>query len=156
MWPFDYFAKRKYNRRYKAAVIVLLGAYMFEKLAPDEKARVESEVNDNFNRTDNPAVAWRRQMKWSAMAAYRAAAMDRVGIQPAIPGLSWSQLFQPWHLWRKVPEWPRKAFDSRPTLLIYDYHPFDPSIADAKRFLRSSGICIPNADPVEDRHQYDG
>ena len=122
---------------------------MFEKLAPNDKARVESEVNDNFNRTDTPAVASRAVLKSDVMAAFRAAAMDRLGLQPSVPDLSWSQLFKPWSLWRKVPEWPRKAYDSRVDVLIYDYHPFDPATADARTFLRSNGLSIPDVNPVE-------
>jgi len=144
MWPFDYIHKRRYERRYKAAVIVFLGTYMFDKLDANEKARVESEVDDNFNRTDTPAIAWRGILKRDDMAANRAAAMDRLDIQPSIPNLSWAKLFEPWRFWRKIPEWPRKASDDRPFRLVYDYHWLYSATLDAKNFLRRSGFNIPD------------
>jgi len=147
MWPFDYIRRRKYGRRYKAALIVFLGAYMFERLDRDNKARVEAELSDNFNRTDTPAVAWMRVATWDLIAAFRAAAMDRIGIEPIIPGLSWTPLFKPWGFWRKLPEWPRRAFDARAAILIDEYRPMDQATADAKKFLRDNGMNIPDADP---------
>ena len=95
MWQFDYFRKRTYERRYKAAIIVFLGAYMFERLDANQRARVEVELTENFNRTDTPDIAWRRIAKWDAIAAFRATAMDRVGIESTIPGLTWTHLFKP-------------------------------------------------------------
>ncbi|MEQ1516299.1 MAG: hypothetical protein ABL931_07410 [Usitatibacteraceae bacterium] len=136
MWPFDSFRKRNYDRKHKAALIVLLGAYMFERMSPDEKARVESEVDDNFNRTDTPAIAWRHAINVEAMAAYRAAAMDRLGVQPVLLNLSWSQLFEPWRRWRKVPEWPRKSYDSRVDDLMNEYRPLEQASIDAEQLLR--------------------
>lgn len=124
-----------------------MGTYIYEMLSPDERVRVESEVDENFNRTDTPAVAWRHVLKWDDMAANRAAAMDRLGVPTSVLSLSWSQLFEPWRLWRKVPGWwPRKSYDSRPFVLVYDWHPFDPATVDAKNFLRRSGISIPDVD----------
>lgn len=147
MWPFSYFGRRRFDRRRKAALIVLLGAWMYEKSPVDVKDRLDSEVDENFNRTDTPAVAWRGILKADAMAAHRAAAMDRLGIPPSIPDLSWAQLFEPWHIWRKVPEWPRKAYDGRPDLLVNDYRLFDPASAEARLFLRTNGLNFPDFYP---------
>lgn len=155
MWPFD-IRERRHERRYKAALIVLLGNYSFEKLTDDEKARVESEVNDNFDRTGDPSIAWRAVLRRDDMAANRAAAMERLDLQPSIPNLSWAQLFEPWRFWRKIPEWPRKASDDRPFRLIYDYHWFDMATLDAKNFLRCNGLNIPDIEPPENPRKYYG
>jgi hypothetical protein len=147
MWPFDRLRKRKYDRRHKAALIVLLGAHMSTQLDAAQKARVESEMNANFNRSDTPAAGWQRWAQWDAIAAFRAAAMERVGIEPRIPGLSWSQLFKPWAHWRKWPQWPvMRDFDNRPAFVLLDFRLLDSATEDAKVFLRNNGITIPEAD----------
>lgn len=129
---------------------------MFEDLPADEKLRVESEVDDNFNRTDTPAIAYRVNLNSDDLAANRAAAMDRLGLQPSIPNLSWTQLFEPWRFWRKIPEWPRKASDDRPFRLVYDYHWLDSATLDAKNYLRSSGFNIPAMESRETPGKYYG
>jgi hypothetical protein len=147
MWPFDAFRKRKYDRQYNAALIVFLGTHMFERLSADQRARVAAEMDENFNRTDTPAVAWRRCAAWNVLAAYRAAAMARLGIAPIIPSLSWATLFRPWRIWRKVIEWPRQSSDDRAAVLVDDYDPMGRAYADAKKYLRDNGMNIPDADP---------
>jgi len=156
VWPFDRLCKRKHDRRYKAALIVLLGASMFDNLDGEQKARVESEVNDNFNRTDTPAIAWNRLVAWDLISAFRAAAMDRLSLEPSVAGLTWSQLFEPWRFWRKVPQWPRRAFDARAATLIYDFRPFDPATAEAAQFLRNCGVYIPDKLPTSSHAISDG
>jgi hypothetical protein len=143
MWPIDQLRRRRYHRRYKAALIVLLGAHMFPRLDPARRAQVEAEMSANFNRSDTPAAGWRRSAQWDTIAAFRAAAMEQVGIEPPIPGLSWSQLFAPWAHWRKWPQWPvMRNFDSRPAYAVLDFRPMDGATEDAKAVLRSSGIEI--------------
>ena len=129
---------------------------MYERLTADEKLRVESEANDNFNRTDTPSIAWRTVLRRDSLAAHRAAAMDRLDMNLDLPNTSWSQLFEPWRLWRKVPEWPRKPYDSRPDVLIYDYRWLDSAAVDAKNFLRRNGFEIPDIEPVENLQKYYG
>jgi hypothetical protein len=147
MWPFDRLRKRKYDRRYKAALVVLLGKHMFAQLEAALKARVESEMNANFSRSNNPAAAWRRWAHPDYIAAFRAAAMERIGIEPPIPGLSWAQLFKPWAHWRKWPQWPlMRGFDNRAAWLVLDFRPMDKATHDAREFLRSNALAIPGAD----------
>ena len=148
MWLIDGLRQRKHDRRFKAATVVLLGAYMFDRLEPGERAQVEAEMNANFNRSDNPAAAWRRWGAWDVLAAFRAAAMERAGVELRIDGLSWSDLFKPWNHWRRLPMWPlMTGFDIRPAYLINDFRPMDAATLEAKEFLRRNGMEIPDADP---------
>lgn len=141
MWPFSLLRKRTYDRRYKAAVVVLLGSKLFDRMDAAQRTRIELETNENFNRSDTPAVAWRKVADQDVIAAFRAAAMERLGIELPIPALSWSQLFGPWAHWRKWPQRPlTRDFDNRPAFLLLDYRPMDAATADAEAYLRSVGI----------------
>jgi hypothetical protein len=147
MWPIDRLRKRKHDRRLKAAVVVLLGAYLSERLDAGQRAKVESELNDLLNESDNPAAAWRRWARWDVLAAYRAAAMQRAGVKPPIPE-TWEQLFAPWNHWGKWPVWPMgRRYDIRPAYLVYDYRPMNAATLEAKEYLRRHGMHIPDADP---------
>ena len=149
MWPFDIFRKRKYERRRKAALVVLLGTYMSKDLDAAQRACVETEMSQCFNRSDTPATGWRKWSSWDVLGAYRAAAMERCGIDPAVPDLSWSDLFGPWRQLPKWAQWPMLGFDFRPASLVLDFLPMHPATADAKAYLRSRGLDIPEADPPE-------
>ena len=147
MWPFSTLRKRKYERRRKAALMVLLGTYMSEGLNADQRARVETEMNNCFKRSDTPAAGWRKWSSWDVLGAYRAAAMERCGIRPIIPELSWSDLFRPWRQLPKWAQWPMLGFDFRPASLVLDFLPMHPATADAKAYLRARGLDVPEADP---------
>ncbi len=149
MWPFKQIRQRRYERRYKAAMVVLLGTYMGDSLSSDERLLVESEMDANLNRSDMPAVAWRRLLGQSDLTGvYRAVAMEKAGIEPLVPALSWVELFAPWKNWRKVPGWPlAPGFDFLPTGLVYDFRPMDQATMDARAYLREHGFTIPDFDP---------
>jgi hypothetical protein len=136
MWPFEYLHKRKRERHYKAALVVLLSEHMYARLDASERARVGVEMKDNFNRSWPPAPAY-RDAQWDVIAAFRATAMARLGIEPSVPGLHWADLLAPWTDWRYWwPQWPvTRGFDNRATWLIFDFHEMDPATADAKAFL---------------------
>lgn len=142
MWPFDAIAKRKYSRRYKAALVVYLGAHLFESLTPEQRANVEREVDFNFNQTDTPAVASRKGWDQDDMAAHRAAAMDRLGFELGLAQLSWAQLFEPWSYWRNIWYFPQRFYDCRADVLISDYRYFDPATEDAKRFVQANCFAL--------------
>ena len=130
-------------------MVVLLGEYMNGGLDAGQRARVETEMNDCFNRSDTPADAWNKSVSWDILAAYRAAAMQRCGIEPPIPGLSWSSLFEPWRQLPKWMQWPMLGFDFRPASLVLDFRPMNQATSDARAFLRNNGMRIPDADPPE-------
>jgi hypothetical protein len=149
MWPFDIIRKRKYERRRKAALVVLLGTYMSKDLDAAQRGRVETEMSQCFDRSDTPAAGWMKGASWDVIGAYRAAAMERCGIDPATPDLSWSDLFEPWQQLPKWMQWPMLGFDFRPASLVLDFRPMHAATADAKAYLRSHGVDIPEADPQE-------
>ena len=43
MWPLDLLRRRKYERHYKAAVVVFLGSYGLERLSAEDRWRVASQ-----------------------------------------------------------------------------------------------------------------
>jgi hypothetical protein len=151
MWPFEQLRERKYERRYNAALIVLLGNYMMAHLSADQRKQVESEVDANMNRTDAPAIAWRRVLGASdTMAAFRAVAMQKAGIAPIVAGLSWGQLFRPRSLWRIRTLWPfLRGFDMLPITLVKDFRPMHQATTDARAFLRHHGLDVPYFDRWE-------
>ena len=140
MWLVDRFAQRKYNRRYHAALVVLLGTVLFEGLGDKDRARVEVDVDDNFNRTDTPAIATRRLLGQDLIAAHRAVAMARLDVKLPFCELSWEQLLKPWRGWKKVPEFTGRVYDSRADALVNDYRIFDSATSDARKFLSRNYI----------------
>ena len=147
MWPLDHIRKRTYERRYKAALIVLLGKYAFDSLDREQRQRIDSEVDANFNRSTFPAAAWRRTFGPSPLLdASRAAAMQKLGISPPA-GMSWVQLFEPWSFWRVRNIWPDlRGFDMAPGYVDNDFRSTDRATADARVFLRQHGVDVPDAD----------
>ena len=142
MWPFDQIRKRRYDRRYKAALIVFLGAYQFSRLDEAQKALVEAEMNADLIRSGSVAAFWKKHAPWYNIAAYRAAAMDRIGISSPIPNGAWIHLFRPWALWTKLPQWPMPKFDPRPFVALSEFRPMDEATKDAMAFLSHSGIDV--------------
>jgi len=129
-------------------LIVLLGVHMFERLDAADRARVESEVTDNYRKSAEPPAVWKRYASWDIVAASRAAAMQRLGIESGLPGYPWVDLFAPWAMWRrKWLQWPLTNCDLRPWVVAGDFLQMDPATADAKRLLREHGFEIPDESP---------
>jgi hypothetical protein len=147
---FDVLRKRQYDRRYKAALIVFMGAYQFSRLDAEHKALVEAEMNADLIRSGSVAAYWKRNAAWYNIAAFRAAAMDRIGISSAIPDVAWTQLFSPWALWTKLPQWPGPKFDPRPFVALQMFRPMDQATKDAEAFLSNSGIDVSTLQPYFD------
>jgi hypothetical protein len=149
MWPLDLLRKRKYERNLKAALLVLLGAHLLEKLPTDQQRRVEEALAQNMKRSSDPPAAWHRWYQWSTIAAFRAGAMDKAGVPLPLPDYSWADLFKPWQRWawfNPVPPF-LKGFDVRPLFVLLDYRPMSQAAIDARRLLRSYGMIIPDHDP---------
>lgn len=150
MWSLSHFSHRRAHRRRNAALIVLLGAYLPATLTPENQARVSSAVLQNVSRFNESLAMWKRWTSWHMVAAFHAAAMDALGIEPPMPDISWKALFKPWEranrwLWR----WPyfQAKFDIRPLLAVREYRPMDPATSGAKELLRQHGMAIPDIDP---------
>jgi hypothetical protein len=143
MWPFSIFRRRKYERECKAAVLVFLGTYLYERLTAVEKAQVESEVADmltGINIEGRTGYA----SSWETAGAYRAMAMAHLGIG-LFAGLSWPDLLRPWKDRPSLLELPEA--DTRIANFLWDYHPIGQATDDAKAFLRASGLEIPEIGP---------
>jgi hypothetical protein len=73
--------------------------------------------------------------------------MDRLGIEPRIPGVTWQRLFEPWRIWRHIPELTFRSFDDRADHVVNDYRLSHRATVDAKKLLRESGFGIDDATP---------
>lgn len=135
MWPFDAFVERRRKRRFWAAVAIYLAVHTFDKLDAAARASVDAEINRFSWRgmSPFPASALRKWASWDVLAAERALAMARLGIEPLPDGWSWKRLLRPWTL--------------QPQMLIADFRPMDPVTVVAKEFLREQGLDVPDEDP---------
>jgi hypothetical protein len=149
MWPFNLIRKRQYDRSYKTALIVFLGAYQFSRLNVEQKGRVEAEMNADLIRSGSVAAFWKKNMPWYHIAAFRAAAMDRIGLPVAISHVTWVQVFRPWALWTKLPQW-RPKCDPRPFVALLEFRPMDQATKDAEAFLSRSGVDVSTLQPPFD------
>jgi hypothetical protein len=147
MWPLSVLRRRRFERRRKAALIVLLVVWMVERLDADDRARVEQSVTDNYRKSADPPAVWRRYASWDVVAAEWAAAMQRLGIESALSGHPWADLFAPWGIWQKWPQWPLSNCDLRPAFVARDFLQMDPASEDARRLLREHGFDIPDESP---------
>src|SRR4051812_31386862 len=95
MWPFSVIARRRYNRRYRAALAVFTGAHVFPRLSVEEKTRVEDEVNRLCWQGLVTPGQHRRWATWSGRAALRVIAMNRIGISLPVQGLLWEMMLPP-------------------------------------------------------------
>ena len=140
MWPFSALRKKRYERRYRAALTVLLGVYAFDRLSDEAKQSVDGAVSKLLNNfwAAIPTASHRRWAGWDLRAAYRAVAMAELDIAPGLDALSWAELLprrRPWYL--------------RPTDVVSSFFPIDAATLDAKAFLRNHGFNIPDEDPWE-------
>ena len=149
MWLLNLLSKRAYERRLKAALLVLLGAYLHASLSLDEQQRVEEELSQNIQRSGDPPDVWKKWYPWWRIAAFRAAAMEKAKVSLPLPGYTWADLFQPWRKWawfNPVPPF-LKGFDPRPLFVLLDFRLMSDATADAKQLLRRHGLPIPDDDP---------
>jgi hypothetical protein len=145
MWPLDVFRRRKYDRRYRAALVVYLGTYMPDVLDTANRQRVEAEVRRLSKGFVDGSAAFRKWAPWESWGALRAVAMAHLSIEPSIPGLSWGELLR---------GWPKRdplfgSWDSRASWLLFDFSSAGQAAADAREFLRGHGWNVPDRDPVE-------
>ncbi len=130
-----------YEKRYRAALVVLLGVYSFDRLSAEQKTKVEAGVRALLKYIMGGVAAHRRLASWDVRATYRAVAMARLKIAPSVGDLTWETLLPkrgPWRLWMEIP-----------AAVIFSFYPMDPATADAKEYFRANGIDVPNEDPWE-------
>lgn len=135
------------DKIFLAAVALYLGAYVPPLLDADKQRRIRDRVGE-MRRQQWP-FRW-SAMPWYMKAAYLAAAMARLDLDP-MPGLKWTQFYDPhaaepitgfrWAIWPLVP-------DPLPGLLAQHFHPYHPATEDARKVLRGAGYDVPDRDPV--------
>jgi hypothetical protein len=129
---------RRYRRRYHAAIAIYLAVDTYQQLDPATQAAVDKKVNELCLWADYslPSPAMQRVAHWDLLASARAMAMAHLGIPPDVPGLAWTRLFHPF------------AFGGQRFLM--DFRPMDKATLDAKAFLRSKGLNVPDRDPYSE------
>ncbi len=140
MWPLTIFRKRRYERRFRAAVLIFLGVYKFGQLGLAERLDIDHEVDEMFKRIPETPASMRSGMTWDGMGAWRAVAMARLK-KPLDGELSWEQLLQPW---RRSPFF---WFDGRPSRIWMDFRLFEQATIDARSYLRRNDVPVPDIDP---------
>jgi len=150
---------RRDDRRFSAALIVLLGHYFYARLSAAERARVDEEVTSNL-RGDTwmvPSQFW-ANANWAGVAVERALAMARLKIEPRAHGATWDELLRRFpkeflgqREGLKLDYWPEKPrpWDSRSEFIWPNFWPHDPATSRAKDFLRRNGLEVPENDPRE-------
>jgi hypothetical protein len=144
MWPFSIIHRRRRERAFKAAVLVLLGTYFYDGLRAEEKARVEAEVADMFTGHDIGTHGWYAS-SWLAAGAFRSLAMSHLGIGP-ITGISWAEILAPWK-YCSLEDFGLPDKDARAVFIVDDYRPMDSATEEARTFLRAKGLDIPEVGP---------
>ena len=128
----------------KAAALILLGTYLYDGLRTEEKARVESDVADMLTGFGLEMRGW-YVTSWEAAGAFRSLAMAHLGIGP-MAGVSWPELLEPWK-YCSLEDLGFPDKDARAPSIVDDYRPMDPATEDAKSFLRTKGLDIPEIGP---------
>ena len=120
-----------YRRRFRSAVMVLLGRHLFEQLPDGDKARVES-MADQINKEARNILPYMVRQRgadpdatedWRAV--WRGRAMAALGMSTGIDGLTWDEL----SVGRRNP-----VFDLLP------FQRFHPVTDDAVAFLHERGV----------------
>ena len=141
MWPLSAWKNRLYRRRYRAALLVLLGVYRYGLLSRVEQMKVEAEVARILKRTPVPYVWHRKSVDWSGRAAFRAVAMARLGLSTKVPGQDWPALLP--FLWKR-----------NPAFIWLAFRWFDSATEDAKSLLASNGYDTSGDEPMT-QHAFD-
>ena len=149
-WPFTVLRRRRYDRAYAAAVVVLVGYYGYSRLSATDQGRVDAEVKAQL---DLASEGFPNQWLWHAMGSLRALAMAKLGIEPVALKASWSALLERWpptvadSFYFSGPVSPSGRYAMRGFHLMMDYHPYSPATEAAKASLRQAGLQIPEFDP---------
>ncbi len=154
-WPLTVLHRRRYDRAYAAAVVVLVGYYGYSHLSATDQARVDAEVKAQLSlATDGFPHQW----VWYAIGSLRALAMAKLGIDPVALEAPWNALLKRWpptvadSFYLSGPISPSGKYVMRGFNVMLDYHPFGLATEAAKASLRQAGLQIPEIDPAFDDH----
>jgi len=157
MWPFSVFRRHKYELRYRAARLMMLGKYTYSRLTPEEQRAVRDRTRQYLLTT---VAAW--VWKWQEKSPDRfysdyVVAMKSMGIPPALAGEAWDipddivfvavpssriPLVNPMRLGSR--NYRVGQFLSQ---LYFNYHYADPATEHARCDLVAHGADIPAVDP---------
>lgn len=145
-----FFRRRRYRRAFNAALVVLIGKYVFERLDAEQRRAVDGEVDRNIRVELQVPRVDRKWFGWADLGAVRAVAMARLGLSTGVPGYTWDELLSRYWWWKKVQlQWSQQQpADVRDGAVDMDFHPFHPATEDAKAFMRRNGYLIPDYDPA--------
>jgi hypothetical protein len=123
------------QRRYTAALTILLAEYTFNLLSHKDKERLDEQ---GYASLDGPLIGFSRiefQRMWppALKTAWRVVAMADLGIPPAIEG-------EQWHI-PKARRWfwmPNRA----PVKLFSQYTPAGKATAPARAYLEGKGVNV--------------
>jgi hypothetical protein len=154
-WPFTVLHRRRYDRAYAAAVVVLVGYYGYPYLSATDQARVDAEVQAQLRLA---AEGFPQQWVWYAIGSLRALAMAKLGIDPVAVKAPWKALLKRWpptiadSFYVSGPISASGKYVIRGFNVMMDYHPFGVATEAAKASLRQAGLQIPEFDPPFDDH----
>ena len=153
MWPFNILERRRYERRYRAARIILLGQYTYSRLSPEQQEAVRERDFQFSTATGVAGASIIRRMPSTFFNEY-VVAMKSLGIPPAVGN-------EPWDVPAgvEIPAVTSKAvtwfvlraggLSNYWLKLQRDYRFSDPATADARRDLIALGADIPPLDSVD-------
>ena len=120
-----------YRRRFRSALLVLLGRHAFEQLSDGDKARVES-MADQINKEARNILPYMVRQRGADPDAtedwrpvWRARAMAALGMSTGIDGLTWDEL---------------SVGKRNPVFDLLPFQRFHPVTDDAVAFLREHGV----------------
>jgi hypothetical protein len=116
------------ERRYRAALAVLMGFHAYEALDGKQRESVDRELVEIFKPFGiYPWWRFRIDVSPIAMAAERAIAMARLGLPTQVAGVTWRDALHPWHM-------------SSPGQLSLDFRAYTTAVDEAADFLESNGV----------------
>ena len=133
MWPFDALRRRRFQRRYHAALVVYLAAYTYPRLSPADQQRIDREIEPYYERnTGFSAYEFKAFLPVSFKAAFWATVMNDLSIPPAVAGEQWTLPKKRW--WAD-----RLAAAHR---LVANFRPYNPITNEVRDHLANKGVNV--------------
>src|SRR5262245_4483330 len=89
MWPLDTIRAKRRRRRYEVALALLAAEATYQSLERPARARVEGMMARIAQQVGLFPAEHRRWAPWAQRNAFRAEAMQRLGIAPIGEGVTW-------------------------------------------------------------------
>lgn len=157
MWPFSVMRRHRYERRYRAARLVMLGQYTYARLTPAQQRAVRDRDRQYLLLT---AAAWAAKWHEKLPEIFHpdyVVAMKSLGIPPAVSGERWDipeDVDITASAARKIIARPLllRAANRRVAKFVFqmfcNYRYADPATEAARLDLQAHGADIPKVDPA--------